>query len=58
VPCMCIDAVASLPESSPACESAAMLRPPFPSQRVRALHAYVGTIYVFTVRSRKQPLDT
>jgi hypothetical protein len=35
-----------------------MLRPPFPSQRVRVLHAYVDTPYVFVVRPRMQLLNT
>jgi hypothetical protein len=46
VPLACLAArrdgvvAAYLPVSSPTCEGVAMLRPPFPSQRVRALHVY------------------
>jgi hypothetical protein len=47
---------------SPARESVsfhiAMLRFPFPSQLVRALHAFAGTPYVFIVQPTKQLLAT
>jgi hypothetical protein len=43
----------SLPTHESVSFHVAMLRFPFPSQRVRALHAFVGTPYVFIVQSTK-----